>query len=221
VRTLLFALLLSFVVLSQAAPDLEAGYKAYEAGNPAQAATIWRALAEAGDETAQLNLGQLYRLGQGVPTDDSQAIKWYTLASRQGSETAKYNLLKMREEGRASHADLSAAFSTSTSQKVQDNWLSQLSGDDQLVQILDSSSRAALESYRGKHLGGVQPQPQVVYSPTDQGVDWYVLLWGPFVTYERAKSMLSGLPAEVLKSKPRVRSVESVQALVAHAGVEG
>jgi TPR repeat protein len=221
VRTLLFALLLSFVSMSQAAPDLEAGYEAYEAGKPAQAATIWRVLAETGDATAQLNLGQLYRLGQGVAADDRQAIKWYTLAARQGSETAKYNLLKMREEGRASHADLSAAFTTSASKKIQDNWLSQLSSDDQLVQILDSSSRAALESYRGKHLGGVQPQPQVVYSPTDQGVDWYVLLWGPFVTYERAKSMLSGLPAEVLKSKPRVRSVESVQALVAHAGVEG
>jgi septal ring-binding cell division protein DamX len=218
VRTLLFALLLSFASLSQAAPDLEAGYKAYEAGNPAQAATIWRALAEAGDETAQLNLGQLYRLGQGVPADDSQSIRWYTLAARQGSETAKYNLLKMRDEGRASHADLSAAFTTSASKKIQDNWLSQLSGDDQLVQILGSSSRAALESFRSKHLAGVQPQPQVVYSPTNKGKDWYVLLWGPFGTHEHAKLMLSELPTEVLKNKPWVRTVKSVQTLVAEAG---
>ena len=217
-RALLFALLLSVVSLSQAAPDLEAGYKAYEAGNPDQAAKIWRALATAGDATAQLNLGQLYRLGQGVPADDSQAIKWYTLAARQGSETAKYNLLKMREEGRASHADLSAAFITSTSDKVQDNWLSQLKGDDQLVQLLGSSSRVALESYRSKHLVNVQPQPRVVYSPSDQGIDRYVLLWGPFGTHEHAKAMLSGLPEEVLKNKPWVRTVESVQALVAGAG---
>jgi TPR repeat protein len=218
VRTLLFTLLLSFVPLSQAAPDLEAGYKAYEAGNPAQAAAIWRALADAGDATAQLNLGQLYRLGQGVAADDRQAIRWYTLAARQGSETAQYNLLKMREEGRANHADLSAAFGTPTSNKVQDNWLSQLSGDDRLVQILGSSSRAALESYRSKHLADVQPQPRVVYSPANKGKDWYVLLWGPFGTHEHAKSMLSELPTEVLKNKPWVRTVKSVQTLVAEAG---
>jgi TPR repeat protein len=218
VRTLLSALLLSFVSLSQAAPDLGAGYEAYEAGNPAQAATIWRALAAAGDATAQLNLGQLYRLGQGVPADDGQAIKWYALAAKQGSETAKYNLLKMREEGRASHADLSAAFITSTSNKVQDNWLSQLTGEDHLVQLLGSSSRVALESYRSKHLANVQPQPRVVYSPTDQGADRYVLLWGPFGTQEHAKAMLNGLPTEVLKNKPWVRTVDSVQALVAGAG---
>ena len=99
--------------------------------------------------------------------------------------------------------------------------MSQLSGDDQLVQILAYSSRAVLEFYRSKHLAGVQPQPRVVYSPTNKGEDWYLLLWGPFGTHEHAKSMLNELPAEVLKARPSVRTVKSVQALVANADVEG
>ncbi len=127
----------------------------------------------------------------------------------------------MREEGRASHADLSAAFTTSTSKKIQDNWLSQLSGDDQLVQILAYSNRAVLEFYREKYLADLQPQPRVVYSPSNNGKDWYLLLWGPFGTHEHAKSMLGELPAEVLKAKPSVRTVKSVQALVANTDLEG
>ena len=97
-------------MLALAAPTIEQGYDAYERGDVVAAVEIWRTLAEAGDATAQLNLVQLYRLGQGVEANDEEAIKWYSLAARLGSEMARYNLLLIRDEGRASHEDLSWAF---------------------------------------------------------------------------------------------------------------
>ena len=92
-------------MLALAAPTIEQGYDAYERGDVVAAVEIWRTLAEAGDATAQL-----YRLGQGVEANDEEAIKWYSLAARLGSEMARYNLLLMRDEGRASDEDLSWAF---------------------------------------------------------------------------------------------------------------
>ena len=190
---------LPFFLLVLASPGfaettIEQGYDAYEAGDVAQAVSIWRTLAQAGDSTAQLNLGQLYRLGQGVEVSDEEAVKWYTLAAKQGSEVAKYNLFLMGNEGRA-----------------PDYWLSQLKGDDYLVQVMALSNRLGLEQFSSKHLKNVKPQPQIVLTRS-KGHDWYVLLWGPFDTHAKAKEMLAGLPKKVRKNKLWVRTVSSIPA---------
>jgi uncharacterized protein len=33
---------------------------------------------------AQYNLGVMYAIGQGVPEDDAEAVKWYRKAAEQG-----------------------------------------------------------------------------------------------------------------------------------------
>src|SRR5262245_17961509 len=47
-------------------------------------------LARAGSPAAQFNLGQLYRQGQGIPPDLSQARYWYEAAAAQGYAFAQY-----------------------------------------------------------------------------------------------------------------------------------
>ena len=79
---------------------LEQAYDAMWRGDMDAAVGYWESAAEAGDVTAQVNLGQVYRQGKGVPQSDEKATYWYTLASQQGSEVARYNLLLMRSEGR-------------------------------------------------------------------------------------------------------------------------
>ena len=79
---------------------LEQAYDAMWRGDMDAAVGYWEFAAEAGDVTAQVNLGQVYRQGKGVPQSDEKATYWYTLASQQGSEVARYNLLLMRSEGR-------------------------------------------------------------------------------------------------------------------------
>jgi len=48
--------------------------------------------AEQGHVDAQYNLGQIHRLGKGVPKNDKTAVKWFTLAAEQGDAKAQFNL---------------------------------------------------------------------------------------------------------------------------------
>jgi len=56
-------------------------------------------LAEQGDASAQYNLGQMYRKGEGVPLNYKEAAKWYRLAADQGHGSAQNNLGWMYREG--------------------------------------------------------------------------------------------------------------------------
>ena len=58
-----------------------------------------RRLAEQGHAKAQYNLGLMYDNGEGVPENDSEAVKWYRLAAEQGIATAQYNLGIMYDNG--------------------------------------------------------------------------------------------------------------------------
>ncbi len=48
--------------------------------------------AEQGHADAQYNLGLVYDLGQEVPQDSKEAVKWFRLAAEQGHADAQYNL---------------------------------------------------------------------------------------------------------------------------------
>ncbi len=65
----------------------------------------WRASADtrsdalAGDAAAQLRLGEMYDLGQGVPKDLAEAVKWYRLSAEQGNAQAQFALAEMYKNG--------------------------------------------------------------------------------------------------------------------------
>ncbi len=95
-------MLLAVVVVLVAAPawaDFEAGMEAYDRGDYATALKEWRPLAEQGDANAQFNLGSMYEYGDGVPQDDTEAVRWYRLAADQGYAKAQSNLGLMYEYG--------------------------------------------------------------------------------------------------------------------------
>ena len=46
------------------------------------------------------NLGVMYDIGQGVPQDYAEAVKWYRLAAEQNDAVAQYNLGAMYANGR-------------------------------------------------------------------------------------------------------------------------
>jgi TPR repeat protein len=66
-------------------------------------------LANDGNALAQLNLGLMYRNGEGVPQDNKLAVKWYTMSAEQGHAKAQYNLgLMYASEKGVSHDDKEA-----------------------------------------------------------------------------------------------------------------
>ncbi len=80
--------------------DFQAGVDAYERGDYDTAMAEFRPLAEQGDASAQYNLGLMYDKGQGVPQDNTVAVKWYRLAADQGYAKAQNNLAAMYYSGK-------------------------------------------------------------------------------------------------------------------------
>jgi cell division septation protein DedD len=70
---------------------VKTGVEAYDRGDYAGAMRAWRPAAEKGNADAQYNLGQIYKLGRGVPVDMVEAEKWYRLAALQGHDLGEAN----------------------------------------------------------------------------------------------------------------------------------
>jgi TPR repeat protein len=67
-----------------ARPLFEQAFKAYEANKFEQAARLYRQAAELGNASAQVALGQLTRLGMGVPKNEEEAVRLYRRAAERG-----------------------------------------------------------------------------------------------------------------------------------------
>lgn len=65
--------------------------------------------AHKGDAAAQLKLGEAYDLGQGLPQDFSEAVKWYRRAAVQGNAQAQFALAEMYKNGDGVAKDLTEA----------------------------------------------------------------------------------------------------------------
>jgi len=75
-----------------AGADIESGKRAYEQKDYATALKEFVPLAEQGNSAAQLFLGKMYMIGQGVLKDSDQAIKWFKASASQGNAEAQFFL---------------------------------------------------------------------------------------------------------------------------------
>ncbi len=78
--------------------NFEIGVAALSCGDYETALKEFRPLAEQGHRDAQLNLGNMYGKGQGVPQDYIQAYMWASLAAAQGDEDAVEGLEMIKKE---------------------------------------------------------------------------------------------------------------------------
>lgn len=74
------------------AADLESGKRAYEQKDYATALKEFTPLANEGQAEAQLYLGKMCMMGQGVLKDPDQAIKWFKASALQGNAEAQFFL---------------------------------------------------------------------------------------------------------------------------------
>ena len=82
------------------AQDFQRGLTAFNAGDFVTALQEWRPLAEQGNAGAQYGLGYMYYIGQGIPEDHKEAMKWFHKAAEQGHAHAQANLGIMYTIGR-------------------------------------------------------------------------------------------------------------------------
>lgn len=91
------------------ASTFDEGAAAYAEGQYETAMEIWLPLAEAGDVTAQFNVGVMYDQGQGVAQDLAAAEKWYRRAAEQNDTIAQTNLGIIYSQGRGVPQDYAEA----------------------------------------------------------------------------------------------------------------
>jgi uncharacterized protein len=90
----LIGIFLAAVISSRQANagELDEAIKALKRQDYATAVSLFKPLAEAGDQAAQNNLGVLYRNGMGVPEDYTESLKWFRQSAERGNPWAEYNL---------------------------------------------------------------------------------------------------------------------------------
>ncbi len=80
------------------------GLAAYQRADYAMALAQWTKGSTAGEKRAMKGLGDLYRLGLGVPADAGLAMEWYGKAAGQGVAEAQLELAKLID-ARAGNSD--------------------------------------------------------------------------------------------------------------------
>jgi TPR repeat protein len=77
----------------------------FQSATPQEIAAL-KARAEGGDTNAQVRLGVAYASGDGVTSDDSEAVKWFRKAAEKGDGAGEYSLAEMYLTGRGVAANL-------------------------------------------------------------------------------------------------------------------
>src|SRR5450631_4064558 len=68
-----------------------------------------RQKADAGDARSQVELGVVYASGDGLPTDEVEAVRWFRKAAAQGDAAGEYALGEMYSTGRGVPLDYKEA----------------------------------------------------------------------------------------------------------------
>ncbi|MBI5430837.1 MAG: SEL1-like repeat protein [Nitrosomonadales bacterium] len=90
-----------FAMSAQSMADaLSDAQRAFDAGDYAQAATLYLPLAKQGNAVAQYSLGVVYTQGLVVLPDYREAMQWYLLAADQGHAPAQVKLGMMYAQGK-------------------------------------------------------------------------------------------------------------------------
>ena len=95
--TILAGLVLALTAPAQA--DFRTGMEAFRRHDYLSAYEAWKPLAQTGDSTAQVRLGELYLHGDGVAKDYVEALHWFRQAAEQNNRYAFFYLGKMYELG--------------------------------------------------------------------------------------------------------------------------
>jgi len=105
-KRIALAAVLLVMLVGPAWVGFDEGLAAYNRGDYETALKEFRPLADQGDVQAQWVLGNMYRIGQGVPQNDAEAVKWYRMAAELGYVPGQVMLGAMYQFGRGVPQDV-------------------------------------------------------------------------------------------------------------------
>jgi len=108
-RALVCCFAIAVGCVSTNAGPLDAAIEAYEHKQFSKSAKLYEEQALGGNAEAQYRLGSQYDLGEGLPADLNEALKWYRLSARQNHPKAQTRLGQLYRLGRGVPKDVKAA----------------------------------------------------------------------------------------------------------------
>lgn len=152
-----WAILAGIASVAPSRADLQTGIDAYNLGDYATAHEVLRPLAEAGDAEAQVTLGLMYKLGQGVPQDYAKAAEWLRRSAMQGNSAAQGILGIMYVKGEGVPQDYVRAhayFAVAGAQGQKDgftarNGLEKLMSPEDIAEARRLADECAKTEYKG------------------------------------------------------------------------
>jgi hypothetical protein len=152
-----------FALTGQVMADpLANAQRAFNEGDFAKAAKLFKPLAKKGNVLAQLSLGEMYANGQGVPQDDEEAEKWYRMAAEQGNSIAQSYLGWMYSNGQGVPLDIMRAymwFSIASANETNDNRkkqaddglkkMEQVMTDQQIAKAKELARKCTASKFKG------------------------------------------------------------------------
>ena len=99
-KPMILAILISIMIaIPTYANDFQDGLDAIHETNYKKALKKLMPLAESGHAAAQYNIGVMHEWGNGVPQDNSQALKWYKRSAELSHKDAQNNLGALYSKG--------------------------------------------------------------------------------------------------------------------------
>lgn len=132
--------------------------------------------AEAGDAKAQNELGVAYRLGDGVPRNKQEAVKWYRKAAMQGYADGLFNLgiSYYNGDGGTTNEDIAYAWllkAQAAGSKEADSAIGQITSNWKRWRFVDSALRIGDWYAKGDELPLDQTQALVWYRKAAEAGD--------------------------------------------------
>lgn len=100
----------SLLAADESGESLRRGITAYRATDFERARRLLLDAASKGSPEASRYLGDIYRIGQGVAVDPSEAIRWYRDAAKGGDSEALFQMALLYQAGQGVPADPKTAF---------------------------------------------------------------------------------------------------------------
>ena len=224
---------------------LEQGIKSFEQKDYVQAEKLWQPLAKKGDVRAQFNLAlalqkKVHKKGQKKLQKDN-VMKYLTMSKAGGLVDGYFITLSWSPSyiesaetaGKAKHSPPippppSKAELKTTDLEVIDvmDWLNQQQQKNYTLQLATGKSKQHLEVMQKKLSSSdslEQPDNLYVQAISKKGKTntsvRYILIYGVFETYQKAKDQVSKLPESLQKSSPWIRPFGDLQS-IAHVKQE-
>ena len=201
----LFSIILMFFLAAVQADDFDKALQAYAKKDYAQAIKLFTPLAEQGDSRAQYNLWLACR-----KTGDTQSARQYLMQSRSSGLVDSYFLMTSDKTNAALKPEHAWLFS-----QPEESYTLQLATGD----TIDYLQNIKQKLIKGKNLEQLHRLSILKVKFVDKehnnsSSSRYILVYGVFDSYQKAKAEITRLPETVQKSRPWIRQFKRLRSVI-------